>query len=275
MPQISAKKFQRLVYEHYKECGRHDLPWRREYDPYAVLVSEIMLQQTQVDRVIPKFETWLRKFPTPQRLAQASVAEVLTYWQGLGYNRRALNLHRAANVIVTDHGGVLPQTEAELVALPGAGPYTASAVLAFAFNQPVVMIETNIRSVYLHHFFPKRAKVDDAELLPLIEQTLDTKNPRRWYSALMDYGTQLKSQLPNPSRRSRQHTTQSTFAGSNRQVRGAIIRVLTQNQRLSEQALIKQVELAPDRVRKNIAELEQEGFLARVGRMVQLNSAVQ
>ena len=276
MTRIGAAKrkaFQQTVLEHYRAHGRYGLPWRRDYDPYAILVSEIMLQQTQVERVVPKFEAWLKAFPTSRVLAEASVAEVLRHWQGLGYNRRALNLHKAAQALTAEHGGKLPQSEAALLALPGIGPYTAGAVRAFAFNQPVVMIETNIRSVYLHHFFLERKKVDDAELLPLIEQTLDAKNPRRWYAALMDYGAHLKSQLPNPSRRSKQHTKQSTFAGSNRQVRGAIIRVLTQNQRLSEQALIKHVKLAPDRVRKNIVELEQEGFLARTGRMVQLNSA--
>ena len=270
MSQPTPKQFQQLVYRYYEKRGRHDLPWRLDYDPYAVLVSEIMLQQTQVERVVPKFQAWLKQFPTFAALAQATVAEVLQHWVGLGYNRRALNLHKTAQVVMTEHQGRLPHGEAQLLALPGIGPYTANAVRAFVCNQPVVMIETNIRSVYLHHFFPKRKSVDDSELLPLIEQTLDAENPRRWYSALMDYGSAVKSQLPNPSRRSKQHTTQSAFAGSNRQVRGAIIRALTQNQRLTEQALIKAVKLPPKRVRKNLTELAEEGFLVRSGRTIAL-----
>ena len=206
--------------------GRHTLPWRQTTDPYRILVSEIMLQQTQVDRVIPKYTAFIAQFPTPQALASAARSEVLTAWSGLGYNRRARFLHEAAIAVTHEYGGVFPKTYDELRALPGIGPYTAGAVLAFAHNIPISMIETNIRSVYLHEFFSEHGQVEDSELMPLIERTLNKKNPRTWYAALMDYGTHLKKTTANPSRKSKHHTKQSTFKGSRRELRGCIIREL-------------------------------------------------
>lgn len=219
------QQFRKAIYSHFKSHGR-DLPWRNTQNPYHILVSEVMLQQTQVDRTIPKYREFMRAFPTILSLATAPTRKVLLAWQGMGYNRRALNLQKCAQEIVARHKGQVPDDFEGLVSLPGIGPYTARAILAFAFNVPSVLIETNVRTVYLHHFFPKQNKVSDAQLLPLIEQTLDTKNPRQWYSALMDYGSSLKKSLPNPSRRSAHHTKQSKFEGSLRQARGAILKVL-------------------------------------------------
>lgn len=183
-----------------------------------------MLQQTQVDRVIPYYKEFLRKFPTEEILAEAPLQEVLRTWQGLGYNRRAKMLHEAVKVITTIHQGVFPHTYSELIKLPGIGDYTAKAVRVFAFNEPEVMIETNIRAVMLHHFFPKKNNVSDIPINRYIAKTLDMKNPREWYAALMDYGTYLKKTTPNPSRKSRHHTKQKPFKGSDREIRGAILK---------------------------------------------------
>lgn len=190
-----------------------------------------MLQQTQAERVIPKYKSFLKKFPTVAVLAKASLSSVLKEWQGLGYNRRAKMLHAAAKEIISGHGGRFPNSYDDLVKLPGVGPYTASAVRVFAFNKPEVLIETNIRSVCIHHFFPKRKKVMDASLMPFIEAAVDRKNPKAWYSALMDYGSFLKRTEGNASKRSARHVRQKPFKGSNREVRGAILKMLAEKTR--------------------------------------------
>lgn len=185
-----------------------------------------MLQQTQVERVIPKYKAFLKKYPTLQKVALADEIEVLRLWQGLGYNRRARNLLRTAIVIKNEYKGTFPQEYGELLRLPGIGPYTASALQVFAFNKPVVLIETNIRAVFLDCFFEGKKKVADAQLLPHIERTIDRLNPRKWYSALMDYGAMLKRTKSNPSRRSTHHVKQKPFVGSVRFARGRILKEL-------------------------------------------------
>ncbi len=237
------------------------MPWRNTKDPYHILVSEIMLQQTQVDRTIPKFKEFIRTFPTAQKLATASTKKVLQVWQGMGYNRRVLNLQKAAQAIVTRYAGTVPHTIEQLVDLPGIGPYTARAIMAFAFDQPVVLIETNVRTVYLYHFFPKKQKVRDDVLMPLIEQTLDSKHPRQWYSALMDYGSYLKKTVPNPSRRSIHHTKQSKFEGSLRQARGAVLRSLLGTSQLSAEQIAHASGIEAPRVREALAALRAEGIV--------------
>ena len=227
-----VNEFRRTVLDYFRAYGRHDLPWRKTRNPYHILVSEMMLQQTQVHRVVSYFERWIKKYPTPHTLAAAPLSEVLGMWSGLGYNRRAKYLHDAAKIIA-EHPKhpLLPvrgRTEIvsaeELRELPGVGEYTAKAVRVFAWNQPEVLIETNVRTVFIHHFFPRARMVSDARLLPLIEAALDRGNPRQWYAALMDYGTHLKSTHPNPSRKSKHYTKQSKFEGSLRQVRGEILK---------------------------------------------------
>jgi A/G-specific adenine glycosylase len=188
------------------------------------MVSEIMLQQTQAARVIPKYQEFLTLFPTVQSLAAASLADVLKAWSGLGYNRRAKFLWQAAGQIKN----TFPDTLDDLVALPGVGVNTAGAILAYSFNQPVVFIETNIRSVYIHHFFEDRRDVHDTEILPIVKVTLDKEHPREWYWALMDYGVYIKNTVGNTSRNSKHYTKQSTFAGSRRQIRGQIIKLLSE-----------------------------------------------
>lgn len=222
-------EFRRSILDFYERDGR-DFPWRHTVKPYEILVSEIMLQQTQTERVLPKYLAWLERFPDVQTLAAAPLADVLALWSGLGYNRRARFLQQACRLISERiaKGGTFPDTADELDALPGIGPYTARAVCTFAFNKPEVFIETNIRSVYIFFFFPDAAglEVKDSDLLVLIEKTLYRENPRLWYYALMDYGAALKKKVENPSRKSRHYTKQSRFEGSLRQARGAIIRQL-------------------------------------------------
>jgi A/G-specific adenine glycosylase len=221
----SLASFRVTVLDHFKDYGR-DLPWRRTRIPYHILVSEVMLQQTQVARVLDKYETFLGLFPDVSALSAASLAGVLSAWQGLGYNRRALALHQAALEIVNKHGGTIPRSFLELRKLPGIGPATASAICAFAFGIPLPFVETNIRSAFLHFFFPESYAVADSDVLTLVDLTLDRDDPRTWYYALMDYGAWIKKNHLNPSRRSKHHVTQSPFAGSRRELRAQIIREL-------------------------------------------------
>lgn len=194
-----------------------DLPWRNIDDPYAVLVSEVMLQQTQVARVKHYWERFLALLPTVDALAAASTAEVLELWQGLGYNRRALALKRAAEQCSSQFAGCLPDTASELEKLPGIGPATAAGVVAFAYNKPALYLETNVRAVFLHCLFPCRENVSDKEIAPYVAQTCPADNPRAWYYALLDYGAYLKRNFSNPNTRSAHYARQSAFAGSRRQ----------------------------------------------------------
>lgn len=254
---MTIRQFQSTVMRHYKTHGRHELPWRQVRDPYAILVSEIMLQQTQVDRVMPYFKQWMHRFPTAQVLASASLSEVLRAWSGLGYNRRAKMLHECAKEIVGKHGGTVPRDTDSLLALPGVGSYTAGAIRAFAFNQAVVFIETNIRAALIHHFFPQTKKVSDAKLVPILQNILPSiQNPREWYSALMDYGTYIKKTHPNPSRRSKHYVKQSKFVGSLREMRGAILRATLQRKSL---APLRRKD--PERFMKALQDLRAEQIL--------------
>lgn len=218
-------KFKEAVWDKARELYR-DMPWRDNTDPYYVLVSELMLQQTQVDRVIPKFELFMHTFPSIADLARAPLGEVLTVWSGLGYNRRAKFLHEAAMRVVADFKGVIPDSYDALVSLPGIGPNTAGAILAYSFNQPVVFIETNVRTVYFHHFFDDQALVTDKELKQLVEQTMDTEHPREWYWGIMDYGSYLKKQGAGRIDKSSHYKKQAPLKGSVREVRGLILKAL-------------------------------------------------
>lgn len=256
---MTPHAFQKKIYEYYKKDKR-DLPWRNTHDPYKILVSELMLQQTQSTRVIEKYKHFIKIFPTATRLARASTQEVLLLWQGLGYNRRALYLHRAAQVVTREHHGIFPTTEVELQKLPGVGPYTAAAIMAFAYNKPTVVIETNIRAVFIHFFFPTSKKVSDATLVPFIEKFMDKKNPREWYNALMDYGALLKRTVVNPSRKSKTHVKQSAFKGSLRQIRGAIIKEYTENSHITKTKLTQLLPYKKEDIIAQYNALKNEGF---------------
>jgi A/G-specific adenine glycosylase len=228
----AAHRFRRRLYRFFYDQGRQ-LPWRATPDPYHILISEIMLQQTQVERVALKYEPFINAFPDVWSLARAPLRDIMAAWQGLGYNRRALALQRIARRLVAEFDGSLPDSVDTLRTFPGIGEATAGALAAFAFNQPVVFIETNIRRVFLHFFFPGQSGVRDREILPLVDQTLDRKQPRPWYYALMDYGSMLKRAAPNPNRRSAHHQRQAPFADSDRQIRGLILKALLGSPALS------------------------------------------
>jgi A/G-specific adenine glycosylase len=219
-----------------------------------------MLQQTQVERVIQKYRRFLKTFPSLVSLARASLGDVLRVWQGLGYNRRAKSLHECARTIVSEFDGQVPRARKELESLPGVGPYTAGAVITFAWNQPAVLIETNIRSVYIHHFFHNQSDIDDAELFRLIERTIDTGNPREWYYALMDYGAYIKKEYGNPNSRSKHYARQSIFKGSDREIRGAILRFVSERPR-SRRALVASLQFEDVRIDAQLEALQREGML--------------
>jgi A/G-specific adenine glycosylase len=229
--------FRKIVYSYFKEKGRSHLPWRTDYNPYDIFISEIMLQQTQVDRVIDKFTEFRKHFPSFETLATSELSELLAQWQGLGYNRRALSLRKAAQMVVSEYNGDLPDKPELLVKLPGIGPATAASITAFAFNKPVIFLETNIRTVIIHHFFKSSESVEDTQLFEIAGNILDKKNPRKWYSALMDYGTMVKKTVGNLSRQSTTYKKQSTFKGSRREIRGKILKQLLATPHVSPEIL--------------------------------------
>lgn len=252
--------FKEIIWAFYAQEGRL-FDWRHNDDPYKIVVSEIMLQQTQTHRVAQKYSLFIEEFPTFSVLAQASLRDVLSCWQGLGYNRRGKYLHQIAQQVVTDHQGVLPQCTRTLETYPGIGKATAASICAFAFNMPTVFIETNIRTVFIHFFFYNKKEVYDSEIMPLIEAALDTQNSREWYYALMDYGVFLKKQLPNPSRKSVHHAVQSKFEGSDRQIRGMILKLLTQAPKLTLEELCHNINRDPERIKKIALQLCTENIL--------------
>lgn len=268
------EEFSATVWERGRELYR-DLPWRDTHDPYAILLSEVMLQQTQVSRVMGRWEQWLETFPTIADLASAPLPPVLELWQGMGYNRRALNLKRCAEEVVAMHDGVVPSDKKALLALPGIGPSTSAGVRIFAFRQPDMYLETNVRAVFIHELFPGRESVADKELVSLVEATCpQDARVRAWYYALLDYGAYLKKTMPNPTRRSKHCTRQSKFEGSHRQKRAYLLRRviddalstedLARDLAQSERASGRQ-EPSVEEVRAILDELEREGFVMRRG----------
>ncbi len=253
------QKFRTAVWKHYREHGRHDLLWRKTKDPYKILVSEVMLQQTQVERVKAFYRAWMKQFPTVRALASASLAEVLKSWQGLGYNRRAKMLHEAAKAIAT--AGRFPKTPEELEKLPGIGHYTARAVAAFAHNADVVFVETNLRTAVIHHFFPRKKKVDDKDILAILTKAFPHGKAREWYAALMDYGAALKRSGVRLNAKAKSYTKQSRFRGSAREARGAILKALVRGSR--DTVFLTGI-LGDDRVvqvKSQLASLTKEGLI--------------
>jgi A/G-specific adenine glycosylase len=220
---------QEALLEWYSRTAR-DLPWRRTRDPYAILVSEVMLQQTQVDRVIPKWRAWLEQFPTLHDLASASRAEAIRAWQGLGYNLRAVRLHAIACQAVADFGGELPRSVEQLMQLNGIGRYTASAVACFAYGTSVAPVDTNVRRVLSRVFSVKPDEVES-----MAQSVVPDGEAYAWSQALMDLGATLcrpreplclvcplLSECGGP-RATARHASQGAFRGSNRYVRGRIL----------------------------------------------------
>jgi len=250
------------VWKHYKNHGRHALPWREDHDPYRVLVSEVMLQQTQVERVIPYFTAWLAAFPEVRVLAKAPLGNVLRLWQGLGYNRRAKLLHETAKAVVKEHGGRFPKTREALERLPGIGPYTAGAVAAFAFNEDGVFVETNIRTAVTHHFFANKVQVGDEEVREVLARVLPKGRAREWYAALMDYGSFLKRSGVRLNARAKGYAKQKKFAGSDREARGAILKALVRGPKEGKLLIDLFGAARRPQMRSALANLVKEGMVA-------------
>ncbi len=229
-----------------------------------------MLQQTQVARVVQKYPQFIATFPDFKTLAAAPLRDILQVWQGMGYNRRALFLKKIAQAVEEKFMGKLPHTIEELMTLPGIGKNTAASISAFAFHKPVVFIETNIRSVFMHCFFPDQGEVTDREILPLVETTLDRNNPREWYNALMDYGVMLKKNHRNLPRKSAHYQRQGKFEGSNRQARGKIIRILTETPLITEASLVGRLHIPVQQLKTTLQQLQREGFIRRSGKKLRL-----
>lgn len=264
---MTIAAFNRTIWSYYRRAGRKGMPWRQTRDPYAILVSEVMLQQTQAARVEGFYGRFLERFPDFRSLAGAKTKDLLAAWQGLGYNRRALALKRAAEIVVRDFGGKLPRDREALRSLPGIGKGTSGSIMAFAFNKPEIFIETNIRRVFIHFFFPKAKKVTDDEIERYIKRTIDTKNPREWYWALMDYGAAMPRIVnANANVRSAHYKKQSAFRGSDRELRGRALRyVLAQRSRVTRAALGTAIGASPVRIRKIAEDLVREGFIVKKG----------
>lgn len=199
------------------------MPWRETPSAYYVVVSELMLQQTQVARVMTKFTAFIERFATFEVLARAAQSEVIEMWAGLGYNRRARFLHQIAQHIV-QHG--IPTTQRGWQDLPGIGCNTAGAIMAYVYNEPVVYVETNIRTVIIHEYYPDEIDVDEQQIYDIVQQTVDVDHPREWYWAMMDYGADLKARGFRYNARMKQYKKQSALKGSVREVRGQIVDVL-------------------------------------------------
>ena len=258
---LPISEFKKIIWDYYHNHGRH-FEWRNENDPYKIFISEVMLQQTQTLRVAKKYPEFIARFNSFDSLAQASLKEVLFYWQGLGYNRRGKYLHEAAKAIMHNYKGIIPPCPTKLSELPGIGKATAGSISAFAFNMPTVFIETNIRTVFIYFFFKNQEKISDKDILCLIKGSLDLEQPRHWYYALMDYGVMLKKKIVNPNRKSLHYKIQSKFKGSNREIRGRILKILTHaSEPMHVEEVIKNSNSDALRTQNIINQLEKEKLI--------------
>ena len=267
---------------------REGYPWRREgIGPYAILVSEVMLQQTQAARVAAAFDAFLRRFPTVSSLAAAAPADVLRAWSGLGYHRRAVALHEAARTIVRVHGGEVPGDPGALQQLPGVGPYTASAVAAIAFGRPVVAMDVNVRRVASRVVLGREPEERDGPRIAAAARVLlDRRDPATWNQAMMDLGREVCRPTPRCDvcplepwcrfrsagrpRRSAVAPKQSPFEGSNRQVRGRIVAVLRERPSAGLLGLAAATGFGADRVGSAVTGLVRDGIVERRGRSFRL-----
>ena len=263
----SIDRFNAMLSEFYLK-NRRPMPWRDDITPYRVVVSEIMLQQTQVPRVLKKFDEFIQIFPDFATLAQASLEDVLRAWQGLGYNRRAKYLLQIAQEIMNRWDGVVPDDPALLQTLPGIGAATAGSIVVFTYDRPVVFIETNVRRVFIHHFFQDRVGVSDKEIYPVLTRTLDRAHPREWYYSIMDYGTFLAGAIENPNRRSRHYAVQSKFSGSDREIRGRILKILLEEGPAAGEIIYQKIQSEKERTDRILGQMIYEGLLMRDGVLI-------
>lgn len=258
-------KFQKEIWDYYKIHGRK-LPWRNIRDPYKIFVSEVMLQQTQVARVLKKYPEFIEKFPTFQSLADAQLSDVLLVWQGMGYNRRAKFMKHAAEMVMRDFGGVLPGDQKTLKTLPGVGSGTAGSLIAFVYNKPVCFIETNIRRVIIHFFFKNESGITEREILEKVEKTIDRSNPREWYYAVMDYGSMLpKKERENANKRSVIYKKQTPFLGSRRRIRGMVMNFLLKRKKATLQEIGHSCNVSNKEIEEILSLLCKEKLIKRVG----------
>jgi A/G-specific adenine glycosylase len=260
---IKLKEFNRTIWNFYK-TNKREFPWRETRDPYKILVSEMMLQQTQTARVVKFYENFLKKFPNFKILAGAHARDVLLAWQGLGYNRRALFLKKTAEIVVKKYGGQLLPDPDVLATLPGIGKNTAGAICAYAFNVPVPFIETNIRKAFIHLFFSRTLrKIRDCEIFGLVEKTIDGKNPREWYFAVVDYGSHLGKTRRGMNARSAHYTRQKPFEGSMRQWRSRILKRVLRKGKTDQADLVRNLNMPQDLAGKMLDALSREGILKK------------
>jgi len=256
---MESADFKKTIWDFYKKHKRN-LYWRKKITPYYVFISEVMLQQTQVTRVEKKFSQFIKRFPDFKSLANASTKDVLTAWQGMGYNRRTLYLRKAAEIIITKYRSSIPKDPELLNELPGIGNATACSIVVFTYNIPLAFIETNIRRAFIHFFFSDKKNVDDRDIMSLVKKTLDTKNPREWYYALMDYGSHLPKITKNPNIKSKHYKKQVPFKGSNREIRGTIIKSILKKPLTIDQ-LEQMTGFERNRLQYNLLKLKNEGFV--------------
>ncbi len=261
----SLSEFQSRILDFYRLHGR-SFPWRESSDAYHILLSEVMLQQTQTSRVLPKYELFLSQWPTIEALAGSTLLDLLTAWKGLGYNRRALYLQQSAKACEA-WDWTLPRDERLLRSLPGVGKATAAAVMAFAFGEPSIYLETNIRRVIIHSFFRDETQVTDRQVETVLSRLLvGIDDYKVWYYALMDWGVLLKALLPNPNRKSAHYSRQSAFENSNRQIRGLLIHLLSEGGPKDEAAIGATLgAFEYERVLSCLEALAEEGFVEERG----------
>ncbi len=253
--------FHKFIFDYYKNYKRK-FPFRERITPFNVLVSEIMLQQTQTGRVSEKFIEFIKRFPDFLSLSKASLEEVLKEWKGLGYNRRAIALKKIAEMIINDFNGELPDSLETLKTFPQIGHNTASSIITFAFNKPMAFIETNIRRVYIYFFFPNKIKVNDKEIMTIVKRTINKNNPREWYYALMDYGVMLKKTHPELNKRSAHYRKQAPFNGSTRQIRGELIKLLIKEGKIKIPEIQEKINIKDTkRIKEILNQLKKEGFI--------------
>ncbi len=267
-------RFKKEIMKYYRQNGRHDLPWRHDTSPYSIVVSEIMLQQTQVARVIEFYNKWMKMWPSFCDLASAELHEVLKVWKGLGYNIRAIRLHKLSKEIIEKYNGVFPCNFEDINKLSGIGPYTAGAIMNFSYKKATSIIETNIRRVYIHHYFYNKQNIDDKVLCPVIMQTMNQANPQVWFWALMDYGSSLPKILKfNANRQSKHYTKQSKFQDSDRFFRSKILSTVVENKLISIEEIFSILGNDKERSSKIVNKMIKENILTDLGGKYVLNES--
>ena len=255
--QDSINAFHQRIFSWWKE-NKREFPWRKTTDPYKIMVSEIMLQQTQASHVASKYNNFIKRFPTLEKLAHASKAEILSLWSGLGYNRRALWLQEAARTIVEK--GVFPQTPKELEKLKGIGPYTAKSILIFAFNLDIATVDTNIRRILIAENFATE-ETSEKQLFEIANKLLPIGKSSDWHNALMDFGaTFLTARKTGISPTSKQ----SNFKDSDREKRGQILKYLLEEEKATFPELKNHLKIEKKRLETILEKMVKDGLLNKI-----------